>query len=494
MPAINYNALPEYLEKTDSKNLPAVLLIHGEEFLYKKALENLLNTLFAKDGTSARLTGYESLDGSDQSIPAAIEKLNTYSLLSGDTVVGLADARIFDSKQDRGHLLNSAKTAFESDDIKKAGRYLASVMGLAGLTFDDLSIGDAPRLGAAFGVDTGDADWLVAVVAHLIENKVAVPTAGSGSDTLATAIANGFAGGNRLVITTDVVDKRRRLYKTILEKGLIIDCAVPKGDRRDERMTQQTVMTEQMQAFLKKRGKTVEQKAYGVMAELTGFDLRTMMSNLEKLTAYVGERSNITAADVSALLTRTKADPIYALTNAVAERDLSGALFSMRSLLDGNLHSLQIFTAIANQMRKLLLAKGFVKGPKGGTWRKGADFNYFRSQVLPQIVAHDQNLQASIDKDDELLAGQKEAATTPQNKAPKKKAAKKKKAIDLALAPNPKNAYPIYQLILKSDNFTLDELLNGFAQINETDLKLKTSTNNPEIVLEKLIFNLCRPV
>ena len=46
MPAINYNALPEYLEKTDSKNLPAVLLIHGEEFLYKKALENLLNTLF----------------------------------------------------------------------------------------------------------------------------------------------------------------------------------------------------------------------------------------------------------------------------------------------------------------------------------------------------------------------------------------------------------------------------------------------------------------
>jgi len=40
-----------------------------------------------------------------------------------------------------------------------------------------------------------------------------------------------------------MVDKRRSLFKTILKTGLVIDCSVPKGDRREDRIAQETVMT-----------------------------------------------------------------------------------------------------------------------------------------------------------------------------------------------------------------------------------------------------------
>lgn len=489
MPAINYKSLPDYLNKTEPDLLPAVFLIYGEEFLYKEALGILLDALLPGHDKSAQMTGYEAMAGIAANIPEAVERLNTYSLLAGATVVGLTDARIFDSKQDRQRLLNNAKTAFENDDIKKAGRYLASLVDLAGLNPDDLPADDPGRLAAAVGAEVADAHWIGAVFTHLMEKKTAAPKGNADADTLDAAINDGFVKGNRLIITSDLVDKRRRLYKTILEKGLVIDCSVPKGDRRDERMAQQTVMAEQVKAFLKKHGKTISPKAYSAMVELTGFDLRTTIGNLEKLTAYSGDRPTITDSDVSAVLTRTRTDPIYSLTNAVADRNLDRSLSCLQSLLSDNIHPLQVFTAIANQVRKLLLAKSFVKGRDGGAWRKGADYNYFRHNVLPHIIAHDQNLQAFIDQNEAMLSGKKkDGAASPKKSSGKKDAAPKK--TDLALAPNPKNAYPIYQLILKSDNFRLEELKKAFAQLNKADLQLKTSSSSPQIVLEKLILNL----
>jgi len=67
----------------------------------------------------------------------------------------------------------------------------------------------------------------------------------------------------------------------------------------------------------------------------------------------VGERREITAEDVAAVLTRTKKDPLYELTNAVTDRDWEKSFFFLASLLAGDIHGLQALAAIANQVRKL---------------------------------------------------------------------------------------------------------------------------------------------
>jgi DNA polymerase-3 subunit delta len=43
----------------------------------------------------------------------------------------------------------------------------------------------------------------------------------------------------------------------------------------------------------------------------------------------------------------------------------------MKSLLDDGMHPLQLLAAVANQIRRLLLAKDFIVGDRGGPGRPG---------------------------------------------------------------------------------------------------------------------------
>ena len=141
MPEILYKELKNYLtafEKNRKTEAAApVYLIYGEELLWNTALETLLDTLIpGKDGS----LNYDPVDGTNENIIAAIERVNTYSLLSGTKVVAIIDSKIFYSKRDESSLLEKAKEEFDVENMKTAAKYLLSLMGLLNLTFDDVSM------------------------------------------------------------------------------------------------------------------------------------------------------------------------------------------------------------------------------------------------------------------------------------------------------------------------------------------------------------------
>ena len=140
MSEIHYKEFKKYLTGFEDKTKPdaaaPVYLIYGEEVLCKAALEALLDVLIP--GKDRRLN-YDPIDGANENIKAAIERVNTYSLLSGTKVVAIIDSRIFYSKEDENRLLEKAKAAFDADNLKTAGEYIISLMGLLNLTFEDLS-------------------------------------------------------------------------------------------------------------------------------------------------------------------------------------------------------------------------------------------------------------------------------------------------------------------------------------------------------------------
>ena len=74
----------------------------------------------------------------------------------------------------------------------------------------------------------------------------------------------------------------------------------------------------------------------------------------------------------------------------------------------------------------------------------------------------------------------------------KSKKKKSKLTTDLLIAKNPKNAYPIYQLLKKSERFSKDELIRAFETLNAADKNLKTDGQNARLVLEKTILGICR--
>jgi len=484
MPEINHKLLRKYLTDVTgdpAKQFSPVYLIFGEELLVKTAYDDLLEMLLP---AAKRTANYDPMEGTVENIYDVIERVNTFSLLPGPKVVALRESRVFYTKQDKSRLLENSKKAFDDDNIKKSAKYFLSLMGNLNLSFEDVEKSNRDKsLKFDAGLMAGD-EWLDEVIGYCKQTELAIPEPADESVALQKAIEKGFPRNNHLLITTDMVDKRRTLYKAIKSRGVVIDCAVPGGDRRADKMAQEDVLREKMTEILQPSHKEMDKGTYMALVEMTGFDLRTFCGSLEKLINYVGNRNTITVADVESVLKRTKKDPIYELTNAVADRNTEKSLFFLGSILASEFHPLQVLSAIVNQIRKLLLAKDFAQSPHAKGWHAGVSYNLFQQSIMPSIVAYDQSLLEILQTRENSMSS---AGDGDQGKGKKKRKIK----TDLLLARNPKNAYPVYQLLKKSERFSKTELMAAVAYLNETDAQLKISAQNPKLILERLIFRIC---
>mgnify|MGYP001821474004 CR=1 FL=1 len=251
MPEINHKLLKKYLKDLSAdpaKQFAPVYLIFGEELLVKSAYDDLLETLLP---AANRTANYDPVDGTVENIYDVIERVNTFSLLSGPKVVAMRDSRIFYTKQDKSRLLENSKKAFDDENIKKSAKYFLRLMGNLNLSFEDVEKSNRDKtLKFDAGLREGD-EWLDEIIGYCKQNELAIPEPADESLALQKAIEKGFPKNNHLLITTDMADKRRSLYKAIKSHGVVIDCAVPRGDRRADKMAQEDVLLEKMTEILR---------------------------------------------------------------------------------------------------------------------------------------------------------------------------------------------------------------------------------------------------
>ena len=492
MTEINYRALKNYLteqkENPTAEGFSPVYLIYGEELFCKTAFDAVLNALIPR---AKKSLNYDSIDGSENHIREAIEKVNTYSLLPGKKVVAVRDTKIFYSKQNEADLMNKAKDAFDNEETENAAKYFLTLLGLSNLSFDDLS-GENKAKVLKLDTDKADGDeWIDHLVDFCVKEDYSIPSVESVDKHIQGAVQRGFPKNNHLIITTEIVDKRRKLFKVIDQHGVIIDCSVPKGDRRADKIAQKATLDEELNDILGKFETKIDEDAYQAVIDMTGFDLRTFSNSLQKLVSYVGDRKRITAEDVRSVLKRTKKDPIFELTNAVSDRDIERSLFFLESLLTEGVHPLQILAAITNQMRKMTLIRGFRESTHGLSWQAETPYDQFKRKTMPAIQAFDGELQKELTVRDRFLS----KAVGGDEQSQKKKRSKKtpKTNTDLLVSRQPQNPYPIFKMLLKSEKFTTEELIDILEALSRADYRLKSSRQSPKLILEEAIFRICTP-
>ncbi|MGD8471749.1 MAG: hypothetical protein PVJ82_10185, partial [Desulfobacteraceae bacterium] len=220
MPEINHKLLKNYLEDLKSDpagDFAAVYLIFGEELLVKNAYNELLKALLPAGNRSAN---YDPVEGTIENIYDVIESVNTFSLLPGTKVVALRESRIFYTRDNKDRLLENAKTAYDSDDIKKAAKYVLILMRNLNLSFEDVDRSNRSKTFKSASELIQMDDWLDDVIGYCMENELGIPEPSDQAGALQKAIEKGFPRNNHLVITTDIVDKRRGLYKAISSAGV----------------------------------------------------------------------------------------------------------------------------------------------------------------------------------------------------------------------------------------------------------------------------------
>ncbi len=442
----------------DRAGLPAVFLLYGEDLLVEQACDRILECLL---GDLDRQLHCELVEGAVEETAEVIEKLNTYGLLASLKVVILKDSSLFYPKENEKKLAAAMAERYSQGSKLAAARRLADICAMTGTDPAELDSGrKLPSCLAGFSRD------MLAELAQICRSRgLRGGPAENWAARLEKAISRGFPEQHYLIITTDTVDKRRSLYKTIAAKGLVVDCSVARGSRAADQQEQQAVLRDNMQQLLTEAKKRAAPGVFEELWQRCGFEPRRFVKDLEKVIDYVGSKDVIQAADVARVVNRSRVDPIFEFTNAVADRDAARAVFYLHSLLDAGVHPLQILAAMVNQVRKLLIARTFLDSLPQGKWDPKMNYPRFKQVIWPDVLEYDKLTQG--------------------------RGVSRKNASDLFLASNPRSTYPVYQTLRRAGGFEKAELVDAMVLLNLADIQLKSSSRRPALVLENVLLKIC---
>lgn len=221
-----------------------------------------------------------------------------------------------------------------------------------------------------------------------------------------------------LVMTAEKLDGRSKFAKQARKQKCLVEAVPLKAG----------ALRNFVAGEVKRRGLRLDTDAGAALVDAIGNDLPALDDALERLSLYVGDTNRIDLSAVEACVARVRVETIWALVDAVAQRDRRAALRASASLLADREPPLRILAMLARQLR--MVAR------MGDALRGG----------LPA-----------------------------------------QEAVKLAGAP----PFKARELAAAAKRFRPEDLARAFTALAEADLALKGSKRPPDVVLESAILALC---
>jgi DNA polymerase-3 subunit delta len=155
-----------------------------------------------------------------------------------------------------------------------------------------------------------------------------------------------------LVFEAAALDQRMRLAKLFSEKTLTV--SVELSEDPDERARLAVPIAQEIAGEL---GATLEPDAADELCDTLNGELAAIRTELEKLSAYAGDRRKITRADVDLLVISARKYEVWDLADMLAARQPAQALEFLDSLLREGEAAPALLGALAWMYRKLLEAQ-----------------------------------------------------------------------------------------------------------------------------------------
>lgn len=220
-----------------------------------------------------------------------------------------------------------------------------------------------------------------------------------------------------LLLTAEKIDARRKFYQILKKSGKAIEF--------------KKIYENQLPSFVREQAKSLNVTLTGeglkLFCKRVGTNLVEVQGELEKLAGYLGERDIADEKDVAAIVSDTRIESIFDLTDAIGEGDISSALHLMDRLLAEGQAPLMVLAMMTRHFRQM--------------WK------------VRELVA--QNV--------------------PQSEFPKR----------VGVSP-----YFLKGLMQQARRFDNQQYRLVFSQLLATDLALKSSGSEPRMHLEKLVHDI----
>ena len=147
-----------------------------------------------------------------------------------------------------------------------------------------------------------------------------------------------------LVLVAAKVDKRRHVWKRLLDRASVVSAEPPKGRALRGYVADQ----------VRRRRLSLSDDALEELLERVGQDLRRLMGELDKLEAFAqGRPGPLTAEQVASVLGRGLAQPLYKVADAMTERRPARVMELIELALEEGEPALKILATLHRALRQV---------------------------------------------------------------------------------------------------------------------------------------------
>ncbi len=440
-------------KKAKADPSPCYLLHGDEEYLVKDALNKIIAAIIPASDRDMNLF---FMDGEMEDVDSLCETILTPPLIPGRKVVVLTNTRLFQTRIALPEIVQKIRQHFENDP-DTAVRYFMQFLKITGWNIDDLRDDGWKKITSDNWQKTIEGDsgkdretWLPEMIEVCISRGLDMSEKREVTEHLEDTLRKGIPAGIHLIITAETVDKRKRLFKTISEIGIVLNFSRLKGEAK-----QKNALIETAKDLLSESGKKLTPGAWIAIGRKTGFNLADSMKALETLITYSGDKISIEESDVEEVIGKTKEDTVFDLTGALVAKKLDVALSNLKDLFDQGINHVLILSMIAREIRFLLHAKMFIRSGKLGPIEPNMEYEMFQRSIYPVILRwrSDKGGKGGLD-------GQ--------------------------------HPYVIYNAVKNSHRFSYERLLKFLEDLIDMDIAFKTTTKEPKFMLECFIVKVCR--
>ena len=267
---------------------------------------------------------------------------------------------------------------------------------------------------------------------------------------LATKLKTFDWAGVRMLISSAKADKRKTFYKMTSKAGYVEEFTALSVDDRDWQAKAEQLIGSRLKS-LKKRA---DYSTVNELAQFVGPDTRAIVSECDKLAAYVGEAAEITVNDVKSIVTQGKHAKAFALGDALGERNLTKLLKRLDEDLwatktDRKKSVIRLVAGLVSKVRSLLFARELLDA----RWVKPVrGFAQFKSQI--------ENLPADAFAEDRRIS-------------------------PLGLHP-----YVLFSATNQAQNYTREELVEAMDLLMHCNRKLVSTSLDESFVLQQVLTQI----
>ncbi len=146
-----------------------------------------------------------------------------------------------------------------------------------------------------------------------------------------------------LVLCADKIDKRKKFFQQFKKTGEMVEF----------KPLYQNKIPAFVHARVRNLGKQLSEDGMALFCRRVGSNLSEIVTELNKLCSYCGDTQLIDTADVAAVVSDSRINSIFDLTDAIGAKDLSRALILLERLQDEGEAPLKILVMVTRHFRQL---------------------------------------------------------------------------------------------------------------------------------------------